>query len=64
MRRLSEAIHHTLREVNDEMRGEPADRVYEELVSRFGSSSSPSLTPGQDTLRRAAAQIEAGTFTG
>lgn len=60
--RLNAELQSTIREVRDEMEGQPADQVFDTLVARL-EERIPGLNLNEDTLRGVAAEIEAGTLT-
>lgn len=59
---LTQQLQATVRDVNDEMRGQPSNHVYDTLVKRLRDQI-PGLTLNEREMRRVAAEIEAGTLT-
>lgn len=58
----NEQLQTTIRDVRDEMGGQPADRVYETLVTRLRADI-PGFNVNEEAMRKVAVEIEAGTLT-
>lgn len=59
---LNEQLRATIRHVSDEMNGQPADQVYETLVTRLRADI-PGFKVNEEAMRKVAVEIEAGTLT-
>lgn len=59
---LTQQLQATVREVNDEMSGQPSDQIYDTLVTRLRNQI-PGFKVNEQEMRRVAAEIEAGTLT-
>lgn len=59
---LNDELHAVLREVRDEMSGQPAAAVLAELKLRLARRI-PGVQLNEDNLRQLAQEIEAGTLT-
>lgn len=60
--KLTAELQATLRELRDEMEGQPADDVQAELVKRLDARI-PGFRPNDDVVRRYAEAISEGTLT-
>lgn len=56
------ALQDVVREVRDEMEGQPVDEVYDELVRRL-EEEIPGSQPNEPNLRIVAQEISDGTLT-
>ena len=59
---LTQQLQATVREVNDEMSGQPSDQIYDTLVTRLRNQI-PGFKVNEQEMRRVSAEIEAGTLT-
>lgn len=57
------ALRDVVRGVRDDMEGQPAEKIYAELVRRL-QAEMPGMQPNEENLRRVAQEISDGTLTG
>lgn len=55
----NDLLRETIRQVNAEMRGRPADETYTVLVTRLGEAFPAEFEPNEPELRKVAEAIEA-----